>query len=93
MRSQASRIWSACAVSITSDEVRPKCSQRADGPTRSATAVVKAMTSCCVVCSISSMRAMSNAPRSRMSRAASAGTMPAAAMASAAAVSTSSQVS
>ena len=93
MRSHASRICSACAVSMTSDEVMPKCSQRADGPTCSATAVVNAMTSCCVVRSISSMRAMSNAPRSRMSRAASAGTMPAAAMASAAAVSTSSQVS
>ena len=35
------------------------------GPTRSATAVVNAMTSCCVVCSISSMRAMSNDARSR----------------------------
>ena len=32
MRSQASTICSACAVSTTSDEVRPKCSQRADGP-------------------------------------------------------------
>ena len=59
MTSQASRICSACAVSMTSDEVRPKCSQRADGPTFSATAVVNAMTSCWVVCSISSMRAMS----------------------------------
>src|SRR5713226_2059464 len=39
------------------------------------------------------MRAMSKAPRSRMSRAASVGTRPAAAIASAAAVSTSSQVS
>src|SRR6187399_96777 len=39
------------------------------------------------------MRATSKAPRSRMSRAASGGTMPAAAIASAAAVSTSSQVS
>ena len=78
---------------MTSDDVIPKCSQRADGPTFSATAVVKAITSCWVVCSISSMRAMSKAPRSRMSRAASAGMMPAAAIASAAAVSTSSQVS
>ena len=59
MRSVASTICSACAVSTTSDEVRPKCSQRADGPTCSATEVVKAMTSCCVVFSISSMRAMS----------------------------------
>ena len=50
MRSQASRICSACAVSMTSEEVRPKCSQRADGPTCSATAVVKAMTSCWVTC-------------------------------------------
>ena len=83
----------ACAVSMTSDEVRPKWSHRADGPTCSATAVVKAITSCCVVCSMASMRAISNAPRSRMSRAASAGTMPAAAIASAAADSTSSQVS
>ena len=32
-RSQASRICSASAVSTTSDEVRPKCSQRAAGPT------------------------------------------------------------
>ena len=39
---------------------RPKWSQRADGPTFSATAVVKAMTSCCVVCSISSIRPTSN---------------------------------
>ena len=39
MRSQASRICRACAVSMTSDEVIPKCSQRADGPTFSATAV------------------------------------------------------
>ena len=78
---------------MTSEEVRPKCSQRADGPMRSATAVVNAMTSCWVVCSIASMRAMSKAPRSRMSRAASGGTMPADAIASAAAVSTSSQVS
>ena len=61
IRSHASRICSACAVSTTSDEVRPKCSQRAAGPTFSATAVVKAMTSCCVVCSISSIRATSNA--------------------------------
>ena len=33
MRSHASRICSACAVSMTSDEVMPKWSQRADGPT------------------------------------------------------------
>ena len=66
IRSHASRIWSAWAVSMTSDEVRPKWSQRASSPTFSATAVVKAMTSCLVFASISSMRAMSNAPRSRI---------------------------
>ena len=93
MRSHASRIWSASAVSTTSEDVRPKCSQRAAGPTRSATAVVNAMTSCCVVCSISSMRAMSKLAFSRSSRAASAGTMPASAMVSVAASSTASQVS
>ena len=75
---------------MTSDEVIPKCSQRADGPTCSATAVVKAITSCWVVRSMSSIRAMSNPPRSRMSRAAAGGTMPASAIASAAAVSTRS---
>jgi hypothetical protein len=93
MRSQASVICTACAVSMTSDEVRPKCSQRAEGPTFSATAVVNAMTSCWVVCSISSMRATSKAAFSRSSRAASAGTTADAAMASAAANSTCSQVS
>jgi hypothetical protein len=91
--SQASTICSAWAVSTTSEEVRPKCSQRADGPTISATEVVKAITSCWVVFSISSMRAMLKSPRFFRSCAASAGTMPAAAMASAAATSTWSQVS
>ncbi len=65
-------------VSTTSDEVRPKWSHRGRKARRcSATAVVNAITSCCVICSISSMRATSNSPRSRMSRAASAGTTPA----------------
>ena len=91
IRSHASRICSACAVSMTSDEVRPKCSQRASSPTRSATAVVKAMTSCFVFASISSMRAMSNPPRSRIAPAAAAGMIPASAIASAAAISTCSQ--
>ena len=80
-------------MSITSDEVNPKCSQRAAGPTFSATAVVKAMTSCCVTLSISSIRAMSNEAFARISAAASRGTRPASAMASAAASSTSSHVS
>ena len=92
-RSVASRIWIACAVSTTSDEVSPKCSQRADGPMCSATAVVNAMTSCCVVSSMAAIRATSNFDFSRMSRAASCGMIPASAIASAAAVSTCSQVS
>ena len=71
----------------------PKCSQRADGPTCSATAVVKAITSCRVVRSISSTRAASTAPRSAISRAASAGITPWAAQAFAAAISTRNQVS
>ena len=60
IRSHASRSCSASAVSTTSDEVRPKCSQRASGPTRSATAVVKAMMSCLVTASMASIRATSN---------------------------------
>ena len=68
-------------------------SHPAAGPTFSATAVVKAITSCCVVRSISSMRAMSKVPFWRSSRAASTGTIPAAAIASAAASSTCNQVS
>ena len=78
---------------MTSDDVMPKCSQRADGPTCSATAVVNAITSCWVTASISSMRATVKAPFSRMSRAASGGAMPALAMASTAAISTCSHVS
>ena len=79
-------------MSSTSDEVRPKCSHRASGPTCSATAVVKAMMSCLVTSSMASIRATSKAPRSRMARAASTGMMPCSAMASAAAISTLSQV-
>ena len=89
----ASRICSASAVSSTSDDVSPKCSQRADGPTCSATAVVNAMTSCCVVCSISSTRSARTPVHAAMSRAAASGMSPVAAMASAAATSTRSQVS
>ncbi len=91
--SVASTICSASAVSTTSEDVRPKCSQRALGPTYSATLVVKAIRSCWVVFSISSMRATSKLPLARMSRAASRGTRPASAITSAATVSTSSQVS
>jgi hypothetical protein len=93
MMSHASTIWMACAVSTTSEDVRPKCSQRAEGPAYSATTVVKAITSCCVTFSISSMRAISNRALPFNSRAASVGTMPAAAIASAAASSTCNHVS
>ena len=47
-------------VSSTSDEVMPWCTKRASGPTISARCVRKAMTSCLVSRSISSMRATSN---------------------------------
>ena len=73
---EAALICSACAVSTTSLEVRPKCSQRDSGPTFSATAVVKAITSCFTSASISWMRSTSKPPRSRMAFAASTGTMP-----------------
>ena len=76
--------------------MRPKCSHRAGAPTCSATAVVKAITSCLVISSIASMRAMSisiDAAFARSSAAASRGIRPASAVASAAASSTSSQVS
>ena len=90
---QASRICSASAVSRTSEDVSPKCSQRAEGPTCSATAVVNAMTSCCVVRSISSTRSARTPGHAAMSRTAASGTSPVAAIASAAVTSTRSQVS
>ncbi len=46
-------------VSRMSDEVMPWCTNRASGPTISLRWVRKAMTSCLVVRSISSMRATS----------------------------------
>ena len=88
---EAALIWIACAVSTTSLEVSPKCSQRDSGPTFSATAVVKAMTSCFTSASICWMRSRSKPPRSRIALAASAGTMPSSASTSLATVSTSSQ--
>ena len=55
--SAASRSWSANAVSTTSDDVSPRCSQRPSSPTFSATEETKAMTSCFTSASIARMRA------------------------------------
>ena len=70
----------------------PWCRNRASSPTCSVTLVRKAITSCFTSRSISSMRAGSKFPRSRMAVAASVGMNPSAAIASAATVSISSQM-
>ena len=95
MRAEASRSWRDCAVSTTSVEVRPKCSQREDFSAAkggasicSATAVVKAMTSWRTSASISSMRATVKLPRAAMASAAACGTRPKRARACEATVST-----
>ena len=94
-RSAASRRIIPSEVSSTSEEVIPKCSHRAAGPMRSSMKVRKAMTSCRVVRSISSMRAASpsskSPARARHWASASAGAMPAFTMPSSAASSTSRQ--
>ena len=96
IRSAASRSNTASEVSSTSELVIPKCRWRAAGPMRSSRKVRKAITSCRVTFSISSMRAASWAekvPALRAhSSAASRGTRPASAIARAAASSTCSQV-
>ena len=82
-------------VSSTSDEVMPWCTKRASGPTISAKWVRKAMTSCLVSRSISSMRAISNCaalPFLQIFFAAAFGIMPSSAMASAAWASISNQM-
>jgi hypothetical protein len=79
------------AVSTTSEEVRPKCSQRPSGPTFSATFETKAMTSCWTSRSIASMRATSKRARSRIAWSASFGTTPRSASTSVVAISTRSQ--
>ena len=82
-------------VSSTSDEVSPKCTKRASGPTNSARWVRNAITSCLVTRSISSMRATSNvtpAPLSQIVLAASLGMMPSSAHADAAWASISNQM-
>ena len=73
----------------------PWCRKRASGPTISETCVRKAITSCLVVRSISSMRSGSKvalAPFSQMAAAASFGITPSSAMASAAWASISNQM-
>ena len=82
-------------VSSTSEEVMPWCTKRASGPTISARWVRKAMTSCLVTASISSMRSTSNTaslPFSQILRAASFGTTPSSASASVAWASISNQI-
>ncbi len=95
IRSSASRSVSPSEVSSTSEDVIPRCSQRALGPTRSSMKVRKAITSCLVVRSISSMRAASSRVKSpalaRQSSSASRGASPASTMPSSAASSTSRQ--
>ena len=83
-------------ASSTSEEVIPRCSQRADSPASSSTWVRKAMTSCRVRSSISRMRLrveLAGGLGSRTRAAVPAGTRPAASMASQAASSTFSHVS
>ena len=82
-------------VSSTSDEVMPWCRKRASGPTISDTWVRKAMTSCLVTASISSMRSLSHwasLPLAQMVSAASLGMVPSCAIASAAWASISNQI-
>ena len=69
-------------VSSTSDEVMPWCTKRASAPTISARCVRKAMTSCLVTASISSMRATSNSTSlpSQIASAAAFGITPSSAM-------------
>ena len=82
-------------VSSTSEEVMPWCTKRASGPTISARWVVKAMTSCLVSRSISSIRAMSKVTLRALAQivlAASFGITPSSACASAACASISNQI-
>ena len=89
---KASLIRRLRAVSTTSEEVSPWCSQRPSSPTFSATFETKAMTSCWTSRSMASMRATSKRARARMASSASGGTTPRSARTSVAASSTRSQV-
>ena len=91
MISPASTSCRPRAVSRTSEDVRPKWIQRPSSPIDSATTSTNAATSWLVTRSRSLTASTVNAARSRQASAASAGTFPAAAHASVAASSTSSQ--
>ncbi len=93
--SEARDSCTARQVSSTSDEVMPWCTKRASGPTISARWVRKAITSCLVSRSMSSMRATSKTaflPFSQIVLAALFGMTPSSAMASAACASISNQM-
>ena len=82
-------------VSSTSEEVIPWCTKRASGPTISARWVVKAITSCLVSRSISSIRSTSKVASPALAQivfAASLGITPSSACASAACASISNQI-
>ena len=82
-------------VSSTSDEVMPWCTKRESGPMNSARWVRKAMTSCFVTRSISSMRATSKVTSpalAQIARALSFGMTPSSAIASQACASISNQM-
>jgi hypothetical protein len=88
-------ICTARQVSSTSEEVMPWCRKRASSPTISATWVRKAMTSCLVVPSISSIRSASkvaSSPFSQMASAADLGMEPSSAILVAACASISNQI-
>jgi hypothetical protein len=91
-RRPPSWICSDSAVSTTSEDVSPWCTQRPAGPSCSATASTKAATSWSVARSISATRSGDGATaRSRIEATSSAGIAPTSAQASSAASSTSSQ--
>jgi hypothetical protein len=94
-RSAARVSWTLKQVSSTSEEVMPWWTNRASGPTISARWVRKAMTSCLVSRSISSIRATSKVAFLALAQivfAASFGIVPSSASASAACASISNQI-
>ena len=93
--SDARASCTARQVSSTSEEVMPWCTKRASGPMNSARWVRKAMTSCFVTRSISSIRATSTTTLPALSQIASAlscGITPSSAIASQACASISNQM-
>ena len=91
-RTPASWICRESAVSTTSDDVRPKWTQRPSGPSCSVTASTKAAVSWSVTRSISATRSgVGTCARARIAATSSAGIAPTSAHASSAASSTSNQ--